>query len=106
MKHQYLSQPRKRLLKLMQDISFGRFENLTIHEGEPVFDPPMRIVREVLLGRRGHNKPTSPSREYELKTQTVELFEYFDRVQNGMIPLLKVQDGLPFQLQLEEPVIQ
>ena len=69
-------------------------------------DPSMRIVREVLLGRRGHNKPTPPRREYELKTQTVELFEYFDCVQNGIIPLLKVQDGLPFQLQLEEPVIQ
>jgi hypothetical protein len=104
MRQQNISKQRQRLLELMRELRYGRIENITILDGEPAFDPTIRVIREVLLGKKEKNRAAPSRDDFELKTQMVELFEQFDLVQNGIISLLKVQDGLPFQLQLEEPV--
>ncbi|MDP8239409.1 MAG: hypothetical protein P9X24_09990 [Candidatus Hatepunaea meridiana] len=104
MRRQELSRDRRRLLDLMRDMSYGRIENLTIRAGEPVFDESLRLIREVLLGRKANGRASPPQGDFKLKAQQIEVFDCFDRLQNGFIPVLKVQDGLPFQLQLEERV--
>ena len=45
-----LSNGRARLVELMQQLCFGRIENLTVRRGEPIFDPPPKVSREVKLG--------------------------------------------------------
>lgn len=45
-----LSDGRRRLLRLMQDINFGAIEELEIRGGEPMFSPPPRVVREIKFG--------------------------------------------------------
>ncbi len=104
MRQQDISRQRQRLLELMREIRYGRIENITILDGEPAFDPTTRVVREMLLGKKDKTRVALSMDDFELKIQMIELFEQFDRVQNGIIPLLKIQDGLPFQLHLEEPV--
>lgn len=104
MRKRDLSQQRQQLLNLMQEMRYGRIENLTIRMAEPVFDQSMRVIREVLLGKNANDKTRMPGGDFELKSQIMEMFECFERLQDGVIPLLRVQDGLPFQLQLEEHV--
>jgi len=88
----------------MRQMRYGRIENLVIRAGEPVFGESFRLIREVLLGKKSIHKTVPLKGDFELKAQMIELFQCFDKMQDGFIPLLKVQDGLPFQLQLEERV--
>lgn len=106
MRRQELSRSRRRLLELMRDVGYGRIENLTIRAGEPIFDESLLLFREVLLGRKSKEHAVPSENDFELKAQIMDLFEYFNRMQNGIIPLLKIQDGLPFQLHLKESIVQ
>lgn len=45
-----LSAPRRRMVELMQELGFGRIETLLVRAGDPVLNPPPRVVREVKLG--------------------------------------------------------
>jgi len=104
MRRQELSHERKRLLDVMRNMGYGRIENLTISSGEPIFDKSLRLVHEKLLGRKANGRASPPQGDFELKSQQIEVFECFDQMQDGFIPVLKVQDGLPFQLHLEERI--
>src|SRR5712691_6676342 len=46
---------RKRLVKLMQVIHFGRIENLTVRGGHPVFDGSPLVIRTLRIA--GMNEP-------------------------------------------------
>ena len=50
-----LSEPRRRLVELMQSINFGRIEDLIVVGGDPVLDPLPRMVQEIKFG--GENGP-------------------------------------------------
>ena len=50
-----LSATRRKLLERMQRTNFGRLE-LRIQGGEPVFEPPPRVIQDVKLGG-GENGP-------------------------------------------------
>jgi hypothetical protein len=97
-----LSQARRRLLELFQQANFGRVENLVVRDGEPVFAPPPRIMREIKFG--GENGPRRECNldDFRLKSQVVELFSFFDELQNGTIEVLDVKHGLPFRLIVAE----
>ncbi|MBU1700153.1 MAG: hypothetical protein KJ970_18125 [Candidatus Eisenbacteria bacterium] len=92
-----LTQQRRRLLELMQQISFGKIEDLTVRSGEPVLDPPPRVVREIRLGRAGPG-PGKGKDDFLLKRQVVELFDEMTRVGNGRIERIDIQGGLPFRV--------
>ena len=49
-----LSARRAGLLKLMQSINFGHIEILFVADGEPILDPPPRIIREVTIHHGRH----------------------------------------------------
>lgn len=97
-----LPAPRRRLLELMQAINFGRIEGLTILDGNPTFDPPPRVVREIKFG--GDNGPRAERdvANFLLKEQVVELFQHFDRLGDGTIEVLEVKHGLPFRMLVAE----
>ena len=50
-----LSEARRRLIRLMQNINFGAIGDLEVRGGEPMFSPPPRVVREIKFG--GENGP-------------------------------------------------
>ncbi len=86
----------------MQRLGFGTFENLHIRSGEPIFDPPPRVVRDVKFG--GDNGPRLESAldDFALKAQVRDLFDHFDTLRTGTIRTLEVKHGLPFRMQVEE----
>jgi len=99
-----LSIPRKTLLELMQRINFGVIEKLAIRGGEPILNPPPRIVRDVKFCSEGDSRPESHLSDFILKAQVLELFRVFDRRRNGTIHCLEIKHGLPFRMQIEEEV--
>ena len=98
-----LSEARRRLVRLMQRLLFGRIENLLVRRGEPVFDPPPLTVREHKFG--GENSPHPKLRvdDFVLKDQVVDLFRQLDALGDGAIAVLEVKHGLPFRMLVSEP---
>ncbi|MCX7701854.1 MAG: EF-hand domain-containing protein [Gemmataceae bacterium] len=97
-----LSARRAALLELMQTINFGRIEGLVIRNGEPVLDPPPRLVREIKFGGENGPRPELHAGNFLLKTQVVELFALLDRQGDGTIDVLEIKHGLPFRMLLAE----
>lgn len=87
---------------MMQGINFGRIEDLCIRDGEPVFDPPPRVIREVKFGGDNSARRETGIDDFALKRQVQDLLVQFDRVGNGVIEVLVVKHGLPFSMQVAE----
>jgi hypothetical protein len=86
----------------MQNVNFGQIHDLVVENAEPVLQPPPRITREHKF--RGENGPRSErsARDFQLKSQVVELFAVFDTIQNATIGVLEVRHGLPFRMIITE----
>ena len=97
-----LSPQRKRLVELMQGLNFGRIEGLAVHGGEPVFDPPPRVVREVKLGGENGPRPETAKEDFALKGQVRELLSQMAAMGTGIVRSLEVKHGLPFKMTVEE----
>lgn len=97
-----LSPARSRLVVLMQDIDFGRVEELVVRNGEPVLDRPPRVIREVKFAGENGPRPELAKKDFALKAQVREMFAQFDALGNCVILCLEVKHGLPFRMQIEE----
>ena len=97
-----LSPARRRLVELLQQLNFGRVEGLSVLDGDPVFDPPPRVVREVKFGGENGSRPEAAASDFPLKSQVVELFRHFDEIGDGTIDVLEVKHGLPFRMVVAE----
>jgi hypothetical protein len=93
-----LSPARRRLLESLQQLYFGRIENLVIQNGQPIFEPMPRVVREHKFGGENGPSPESTAADFLLKAQVVELFELFDGLRDGILDVLEVKHGLPFRV--------
>jgi hypothetical protein len=94
-----LSSSERRLLETMQKLNFGRIEGLAIRAGEPVVNPPPRIVKDVKLGSADNRaRPELQSEDFVLKLEHVELFDSLRRFENGTIECIEVKAGLPFRI--------
>ena len=97
-----LSPARKELIDLMSDIHYGSIENLLVRGGEPVLQPPPRIVHDVRLGRH-EIKPSVRNRsDFALKAQLVDLFKRLDSISDGVIDRIDIQAGLPFRIRVAQ----
>jgi len=98
------SPARQRLVMLAQKQLFGTIHDLPFRNGEPVFDPPPRVVRRVKLG--GHNtaRPQAGAADFALKQEWVEFFNHLDACENGTVLVIEVAHGLPLFFEIEQPV--
>lgn len=93
---------RRRLLEMFQQINFGRVESLVIQDGDPVLHPRPTIVREHKFGGENGPRAELATDDFLLKQQVVELFAFFDQLQNGEIEVLEIKHGLPFRMIVRE----
>ena len=89
---------RARLVELMQEINYGRLEDLVVRDGEPVFDPPPRIVHDVKFCAENSPRPEVGREDFTLKAKVCDLFVQMGAMGNGVIIRLEVQAGLPFKM--------
>ena len=97
-----LSQPRQHLVELMQYINFGRITRLSIQHCEPVLDPFPGIVREIKFVSENGPRTELTSDDFLLKRQVIELLEFLDKLQDGVIDVLEIKHGLPFRMIVTE----
>lgn len=91
-----------RLLRLMQRINFGRIEGLVVRDGQPIFDPPPHIVREIKFGGENGPRREVGKSDFALKAQVRELLAQLEALGEGVVPCLEVKHGLPFRMIVEE----
>ena len=92
----------QRLVRLMQQLNFGRIEGLVVRDGEPAFDPPPRVVREVKFGGENGPRPEVAKADFTLKAQVRELLAQLDAMGDGVVRCIEVKHGLPFKMTVEE----
>jgi len=100
-RYQELSPERKRLVRQMQRINFGRIERLEVKNGEPVSDPPTRIVQEVKFGGDNQSRAEIEESDFPLKSQVLDLLQRIDEIRDGQIDLVEIKHGLPFRMLVE-----
>lgn len=92
----------ERLVRLMQELNFGQVRDLVVRDGEPVFDPPPRVVREVKFGGENGPRPEAAKADFALKVQVRELFAQLEALGDGLVECIEVKHGLPFKMTVEE----
>ena len=97
-----LSPSQQKLLTEMQRINYGRIEGLPVRDGQPVMDPPPRIVREIKFSGENGPRPESAKADFALKVQVLELLAQLEAMGDGVIPCIEIQRGLPFRMTVEE----
>ena len=93
-----LSPARQQLVEMMQEVNFGRIENLEVRDGEPVVAPGPRVLRDVVFGKDNAPNRARRWRDFALKEQVIELFDLFDRERSLRVERLVVQNGLPVRM--------
>jgi hypothetical protein len=89
----------------MQKMNYGRIERLLVRGGEPVFNPPPRIVRDVKLGSADNGaRPELETADFALKKEHIELFENLRSLGDGTIESIEIKSGLPFRLTVEQRI--
>jgi hypothetical protein len=90
-----------RLIELLQELNFGRIEALAIRGGQPVFDPPPRVIQKLKMGADNAPRPEIGSADFRLKDGVIELLEVIARLENGEIRSIEVRCGLPVSAEVE-----
>jgi len=85
----------------MQEIDFGRIEGLLVCGGEPVFEPPPRLVHTVRMRARNRARPEAELVDFTLKEEVAQLFGHLTGIGNGIIRRIEVRHGLPQSMEIE-----
>lgn len=97
-----LSQERRHLIGIMQQVNFGRIHQLQVRNGEPAFTPMTRVERHIKFGGENRPRPEAGLDDFALKRNVIELFDNLDRLGDGNIKQLEINGGLPFDMTVEE----
>lgn len=99
-----LTHAEARLIEQGQDINFGRIESLTVRRGQPVMDPPPRVVRKLRIGGENGSRPEAGLRDFVLKREMVELIEVIREMGDGVVRSIEIRHGLPVSIEVESLV--
>ena len=96
-----LSEPCRRLLRLMQDVNFGQIA-FRMRLGEPDPAGPWRILRTVKLAS-GENgaRPEAGSADFELRKEHAALLRQLARIDDDTQVTVEVRHGLPLLVKIE-----
>jgi len=99
-----LSATRRRFVELLQRVVFGRVEALHIRDGEPVLEPPPRVIRRIKNGGCNSPRRQADVSDFALKQEWVEFFNDLDAIGDGVILSIEVAHGLPIVYEFEDVI--
>jgi hypothetical protein len=95
-----LNPGQRRILEIIEELRFGRIEQLSIHDGEPCYARAPRIVQEIKLGSESGRQPEHSSTDLALKKEFHDLFNELGRLRDGIVDI-EIRHSVPFRLVLE-----
>jgi len=99
-----LSAAAKVLVSTMRDVQFGRFEDLRVLDGQPVFSPAPRLIRVKRIGSPEEPSVPEPD-DWLLKEPIVDLLREIAAIRNGTVARLEFRSGMPCLLELAVPAM-
>ena len=94
-----LSAELRNLVELMREYQFGRIENMAVRAGQPILNREVRLIRIARLGSASVDPRPSVSDDFQPKRAFRDLFDAFERLNNGIVIKLEFRHGLPFLLE-------
>lgn len=101
----HLTELDQQLVDLLQDIDFGRIEDLHIRDGKPVFQPPPRAIATLKM-QAPRNRDEARPRDFSLKQSVVLLMLLIRQIGDGKILRIEVRHGLPVTADVDRPVLR
>lgn len=98
-----LSPNMRRLLERMRKLGFGTIRGLHVRAGEPLFDPRPVVVRTVLVREAGAASPRVMPDVFTLSREQVAFVHCLASMDEGVIDMIKIHDGLPVSMEIHEP---
>ena len=102
MRQHELSVSQRKLLILMEKVSYGRINNLEIRKGEPIISPESTIMRDMKPG--ADDSHIVPDDDFVLKKKVTDFFEQLIEIKEGFIRKIEIRGGLPILMQIEENI--
>ena len=99
-----LTPARRRLLEMMQETNYGRIEGLQVRDREPVFEPPPRVVRQVVFGKANGPNARRANDGFVLKKKVAEFFDVLDQERSFLILELVIDNGLPVRMAVADAI--
>ena len=91
----------RRLVELMQRMNYGRIEGLVVRDGQPVFDPPPRVIRKIKIAADNRPRPELVATDFVLRKEVVELFQHLEALGTGFVRCIEVKNGVPSSMDIE-----
>lgn len=96
-----LSPARQRLVRLFQNINFGRIEELEVRRGDPTFIPSPRVFLELKLDVADGPRPESRIDNFQLRNHLERFFQQLSGLRDGTVEMIEIRNGLPFRMVIE-----
>lgn len=90
-----LSRPRQMLVRLCQAINHGQVRNLSVRNGEPVFDPLPVVLFDLKLGSEDGVRLETKLDDFDLRNEVCRLLRILDEMVDSEIFQVEVRDGIP-----------
>jgi hypothetical protein len=94
-KFSQLSKSRRVLIRLCQRVSYGSILNVQVAGGEVSFGDPPNVTVDVRLDGDAAERVELSLTDFALPVESLRLLDQIDRLQEGVIEKIVVQDGLP-----------
>lgn len=91
----------ERLVKLMQEVNHGRIKGLVVRNGNLIFEPRPRVLRDFKPGGENGPRPETRLQDFLLKREVVDLLDFLSCLADAIVDI-EVKGGLPLKATIEE----
>jgi hypothetical protein len=85
------------LVEAIEELWFGRIEQISVRDGKPCYEPATQIVQEIKLESEIEPRVERTSSDLTLKSEFERLFNQLDRLRDGLVDI-EIRHGVPFRL--------
>lgn len=86
----------------MWQLGYGTFRGVYVCDGDLVLDPPFRVVRTARFPESVTTRRPEADGTFPLKREHFAFRREVASIGNGVINMIKVHDGLPVGLEIDE----
>ena len=91
---------RQTLVRLCQDVNFGKILDLKVGNAEPIWNPGPTILSEVRLDIEETPRPEGGLPDFILSSEILRLMRQLDQLKYGRVEKIEVRGGVPRRLVL------